>query len=197
MPRFYKITSNRLGFSLLEMVLAISLSSLIIVSTMSFVLVFSNNYLASQQSEKWEREKICYEKFINLSLKDYRRSVVLDRVIEQDLLDNGIFWETRNIQAFEDATHSFIVGIVWQDDHLNFLWTDSAESILTEEKFKRFELFNNVHSVRLMVYDPSNNDWLKENFDDYTLREFLQKKVVCFLKVKYGDEMALFPLFGT
>ncbi|MDE6432545.1 MAG: prepilin-type N-terminal cleavage/methylation domain-containing protein [Opitutales bacterium] len=196
MFKFCRTVPSRSGFSLLEMVFAISLSGVIIVGIMSLVLIFSNNYIASQRYEMYDREKACYENFLKLSLRDYCASQSIDREVDARMLDDGIFWMTDDLHAFEYPRHQFIAGLCFQDGKLYFLWTASESPSLTERDFESFELFKNVHSVRLMVYDRDQNKWEKEIFNEETVRKFLNEGSICYLRVKLGNGTIFVPLFG-
>ncbi len=196
---FYTACANRKGFSLLEMILALSLSVFLIVSIIALVLSFSNAYLNLQQSEIETKSRTCYEKFIKLSLRDYKYSNVLTQELDAQLLNSGIFWETSDLHAFVEEKKQFIAGIYYRDNVLNFLWTDSDEvRVLTDQDFIKFVLFRDVRSVCLMVYNVKRGEWTTEKFNEETARYLLHKNSICYLRIKYlnSDNVSFFPMFG-
>ncbi len=183
------------GFSLLEMILAITLGGFIVTAAMILVLVFSNNYIKSQELEIRDRQQICREKFLKLSLMDYCASKQVGQV-EKTLLENGMFWPTNDLHAFERPQHSFIAGLYLHDEKLYFLWSKSEDSKLSDRQFERFELFDDVRSVHVMTYDLHANRWTKRRFCDKTIRKYLGKNVICYLRVKRENGAFFLPLFG-
>lgn len=196
-----KIPKLSPGFSLLELILAIGLGGMIVFAAMTLVLNFANTYLAIQQSGRQDWEQVCYEKFMKLSLKDFYASCVctsnvFDREIDAHLINSGIFWETTDLHAFEEIYRPFVVGLIWRGESLYFIWTDSENTALTDADFEEFELFRDVRTICLMVYDMYDDTWSEKPFDDKTAREILSERSICYLRVNRDADTKFFPLFG-
>ncbi len=194
---YFKGNNAVRSFSLLELVLALSLSSIIVVAIMTLIASFSHIYLSSSTSDIEKINKICYEKFIQLSLNEYVHSGVFNEEVDESLLKGGIFWQTKNVYAFVDniTSEKFIVGLVYCDNCFQFLWKPAGKDEFTNSEFYTFNLFNHVKSVHLLRYDLERDIWTKEEFDHETVRYFLHKEDICYLVVKTADDNFYFQLF--
>jgi prepilin-type N-terminal cleavage/methylation domain-containing protein len=180
------------GFSLIEMLLVIGLSGAILVSAMALMLSFARIYSSSHEFEPEMERDIFAEKLIATLLVRYKLSEKCGAV-DESLLNVGIFFRTNSVPIFVDAQrgNSFIVGLVKDGKKLNFVWKDAKEDF----EFECLELFDGIEMLCVSSYDLETNAWSKHEFSDGVVRQVLETRETCCLRILYRGKEIVIPFF--
>lgn len=193
---FYERESVNKGFSLIEMILVLTLSSIILISAMSLMLLFTNAYISCQHSDvEFDRENSS-KKLVKISLEECKTAEEASKYVSEDLLQKGVFWKTKIIPAFisTENCENFILGLIYIDNTFQFVWAEDNDSLLKESDFDSINLFLDVKSVSLSEYNREFDKWTKIEFNDSNVRNFFNKNIICSLCINCHNQFNFFFL---